>query len=188
MEKFNNATSIAKLVMSNNIKPNSLVVDATMGNGNDTLQLAKLVKDQGKVYSFDIQIVAIEKTREKLLTHNLLDTVVLINDTHENIDTYIESNIDFAVFNLGYLPSGDHTIVTKPSSTIKALELCLNKLNANGIVTISIYYGHNGGIEEKKAVEDYLSSLPQKEYNIVKMDFINQANNPPILIVIEKRK
>ena len=37
------------------------VIDATVGNGHDTIILAHLVGDQGKVFGFDIQEQAIVK-------------------------------------------------------------------------------------------------------------------------------
>ena len=41
-------------------------IDATMGNGNDTLLLSQLCKTTGKVLAFDIQKQALAATREKL--------------------------------------------------------------------------------------------------------------------------
>ena len=46
------------------IEPDDIVIDATMGNGFDTIFLAQLTK---KVYSFDVQDAAIVSTQEKLL-------------------------------------------------------------------------------------------------------------------------
>lgn len=51
-----------------------------------------------------------------------------------------------------------------------------------------IYYGHENGKEEKAALEKFTSELDQKVYNVMKNSFINQANNPPLLICIEKGK
>ncbi|WP_066497040.1 tRNA (mnm(5)s(2)U34)-methyltransferase [Abyssisolibacter fermentans] len=188
MEQFNNAITIAKNIMQTYVKAGQTVVDTTMGNGNDTKLLASLIQNDGKVYAFDIQLEAIENTKKLLEDNSLLDRTILINDSHSKIDEYIKENIDFAVFNLGYLPTGDHKVITKPDSTILALEQCLNKLNKNGIVLITMYYSHDGGLEEKIAIEDFLKSLSQKKYNVAQLNFINQVNNPPILCIIEKRK
>ena len=102
------------------ITKEDIVVDATMGNGHDTLFLARLAK---KVYAFDIQEQAIEQTTKRLAEAKL-DNVELFLTGHENVDQYVES-IKAAIFNLGYLPSADHTVITRPHSTIQALEkLC----------------------------------------------------------------
>jgi ubiquinone/menaquinone biosynthesis C-methylase UbiE len=47
------------------VLPGDIVVDATCGNGNDTLALAKLVfadGAQGSIYGFDVQDIALETT------------------------------------------------------------------------------------------------------------------------------
>ncbi len=91
------------------------------------------------------------------------------------------------IFNLGYLPGKDHNITTKAETTIKALKKSLKLLDDNGIVLLVIYYGHESGKEEKAALEKFTSKLDQKVYNVMKNSFINQVNNPPLLICIEKR-
>ena len=64
----------------------SIVVDATMGNGNDTAFLAGLAK---AVYAFDVQEQALQKTEERLEQLGL-DNVQLILDGHQNIDKYVD--------------------------------------------------------------------------------------------------
>src|SRR5690554_1830257 len=103
------------------VREGDIVVDATAGNGYDTVFLANLVGKEGKVFSFDIQEEAIIRTKQNLEKNKLCDRVVLINDSHASLDKYIDTTIKAAMFNLGYLPGGDHTISTKPDSTIAAL-------------------------------------------------------------------
>ncbi len=181
-------TELAKLIMKEILKPGDLAVDATMGNGKDTLFLAKLVGKQGKVIAFDIQPMALAHT-EKLLKQNSINnsSVFLILDSHENIDFYINEKISGAMFNLGYLPGGDHNIITKPNTTIRALKKCLNLLKKNGVITVSVYYGHNGGQEEKDRVFCFAKQLESEQYHVLKMDFINQRNDSPFLLVIIKK-
>ena len=50
-----------------------------------------------------------------------------------------------------------------------------------------VYSGHEGGLEEKEAVDSLVSQLPQKEYNVLMYKFINQVNLPPYLYIVEKR-
>ncbi|MBJ8349735.1 tRNA (mnm(5)s(2)U34)-methyltransferase [Streptococcus zalophi] len=160
----------------------SIALDATMGNGYDTLFLAKHAK---KVYAFDIQEIALKTTKEKLLTSGY-QNVQLVLDSHEHIDNYL-SEIDVAIFNLGYLPKADKTIVTKPDSTIKALEKTLALLKAGGRISIMVYYGHDGGQIEKDALEQFLKTLSQNQYTVMRYQPVNQVNYPPFLIMIEKR-
>ena len=173
-------------IMKNFIKEGYKVLDCTVGNGNDTALLAELVGLTGKVYGFDIQEIAIENTQKKLEELDLFHRVVLIKDSHEYISQYIDEGLDLAIYNLGYLPKGDKGIKTNGKSTLKSIIEVLKLINKNGIILITVYTGHEGGEEEKNAVENFLSSLDQKIYNVLKFDFINQVNNPPILYTIEK--
>ena len=61
-------TELTHLLISHIIKEGSRVVDATAGNGHDTFFLSNLVGETGKVFSYDIQEVAINNT--KLLNKN----------------------------------------------------------------------------------------------------------------------
>jgi ubiquinone/menaquinone biosynthesis C-methylase UbiE len=183
---FKNAVEITKMIMDSTVCPGSIVIDCTVGTGNDTIKLAKLVGKYGKVYGFDIQSSAINLTREKLKNQNLLDRVFLINDGHENITNYVSEKVNFVVFNLGYLPGGNHNIITKAETTIIGIKESLNVLMPGGILLVTCYVGHEGGLEEMEKVEGYLSNLNQKEYSTLKFKFINQINNPPILYGVEK--
>lgn len=165
------------------------VIDATVGNGHDTVLLAQLVGPYGKVYGFDIQKEAIEATQNKLILTGQSPQVELIKDGHENIDQYLDSSekISAITFNLGYLPKGDKTITTKPTTTMSAIEKSLPYLRRQGIISIMVYSGHEGGVEEKEAIDSSVSQLPQDRYNVLSYKFINQINHPPYLYVIEKR-
>jgi len=187
-EKIVNTIKISREFILNFVKEGQVVLDCTVGNGNDTLTLAKCVGPTGKVYGFDIQKEAIERTKEKLTCENLDKHVILILDGHENIDLYIEEELDFIIYNLGYLPGGDKRIITKKETTLISLEKALGLLKENGLLLVTCYIGHEGGLEEKNAVENFLMALDQKKYNVLKYEFINQRNNPPVLFSIEKAR
>jgi len=168
------------------VKPGDTVVDATAGNGNDTVFLAKLVGDAGKVYSFDIQEQAIQNTGKKLRDAGLTERVVLIKDGHENMDLYVKEKVKAVMFNLGYLPGGDHSIGTVADTTITAIKKAMELIQVNGIVTVVVYYGGDSGFDEKEAVMEFIKSIEFKKYNVMKTEFVNQPNCPPILVCIEK--
>ena len=185
-----NVIDINKIYLEEIIKEGDVVVDATMGNGYDTRYLAQKVGENGFVYSFDVQEEAIKSTRKKLEKENLADRVQLILDGHENMDNYIDidKKVSCVVFNLGYLPRAQHMIITKPNTTIKAIKLSLELLKPHGVVSIAIYTGHPGGLDEKNSVYDFVKNLNQSEFSVLECGFINQANNPPQLVLIEKKK
>lgn len=185
-KKIINTISISRDIFKSYINEGNVVLDATTGNGNDTLDLARLVGYKGKIYGFDIQSIAIENTKRLLTENNQLENVVLINDSHVNIDKYIDEPLDLAIYNLGYLPKGDKNIKTDAENTVLSVSKALNLLKGNGILVIISYIGHPGGLEEKEALEKMLIGLNQKEYNVLKNEFINQKNFPPLLYIVEK--
>lgn len=181
------ATDLAKNFIVSVLKTGDVAIDATMGNGNDTVFLAELVGETGKVYAFDIQERALQQTEIKLSNQQLIHRTELIHSGHENMRQYIHEEVSVVMFNLGYLPKGDHHIVTKAHTTIEGIKQGLALLKTNGILTLAIYHGHPEGLGEKEAVLAFVKTLNQKLFNVLHMEFINQANRPPILVVIEKK-
>ena len=163
------------------ITQEDIVVDATMGNGHDTLFLAKLAK---QVYAFDIQEQALEKTSQRLQEAGLTNAELILQG-HETVDQFVRE-VKAAIFNLGYLPSADKSIITQPQTTLDALDKLCHMLVKGGRIAIMIYYGHEGGDIERDAVMDFVSHLPQQEYTSAIYRTLNQINNPPFLVMIEK--
>lgn len=177
----------AHALLKESISEGDFLIDATCGNGNDTLFLAKLTGEKGLVHAYDIQDDAISRSKELTKDFNNINFIL---DSHAQINDYLEKeeipSIDGAIFNLGYLPKGDKAIITLAESTLKALDAILSKLNKGKRAVIVIYHGHEGGKEEKNAVLEYVQGLNQKEFAVLKYQFINQKNNPPFVIGIEK--
>ena len=94
---MNNNTFIHKYIKPL-VSKDDICVDMTLGNGNDTLFLSSLAK---KVIGFDIAIEAINNSKEKLKD---VDNVILINDNHINVNSYVKEKVKLFIFNLGYLP------------------------------------------------------------------------------------
>ncbi len=166
--------------------PGCLAVDATAGNGRDTLFLARGVGPQGRVFAFDIQPEALERTREQLAGAGLLERVVLLATDHREMAAHVPGTVNAVMFNLGYLPGGDHRIITQPESTIEALKAALSLLAAGGRVSLVVYTGHPGATEEQKAVEEFTQALSPREYTVVRLSFWNRSAKAPVVILLEK--
>ncbi|MCU7558327.1 class I SAM-dependent methyltransferase [Macrococcus capreoli] len=160
------------------------VIDATCGNGNDTLYLAQTLNHTGHIHAFDIQPQAINNTKEKTKDYHNISYHQL---GHEHVLQVVTSPVRLAIFNLGYLPKGDKSIVTLPETTIQAIEHIFSILEPHGIIILVIYPGHAEGQIEKDAVLNYLAQIDQQTAHIFKYEFINQKNNPPFVVGIEKR-
>jgi tRNA G37 N-methylase Trm5 len=182
----------AKQVVEGAVKTGEVVVDATVGQGNDTLMLAQLVGEKGKLYGFDIQAEALQIARKKVIENLGSDAIISWNHcSHEIILEAIprewHGHIAAVMFNLGYLPRFDHTITTLPHSTLTALIGASQLLRSGGVITVVAYTGHDGAQAEADAVERWASLLPQKLFQVLSYRYINQQNNPPFLIVVEKK-
>lgn len=171
------------------LQPGDHVIDATMGNGYDTVFMAEKIGKTGHVYSFDVQKEALLSTKSKLTEQDLLDRTSLFLQGHETLGTVVDEAqpIKADIFNLGYLPKSDKSVITLPETTRTAMEEILKRLVPRGRMILVVYYGHEGGEKELDMVQDYCQSLPQEKYNVLKYQFINQKNNPPILYCVEKK-
>lgn len=173
------------------LQEGDIAIDATIGNGHDTAYLAKLVGKTGHVYGFDIQALAIQNTYERIQKENLTNQVTLIQKSHSSVvnevPTHLHGKVKAAIFNLGYLPGSDKSIVTVPASTIAAIEQILEIMAPEGIIVVVIYHGHEGGEIEKDTLMEYVQNIPQDNAHVLTYRFLNQANNPPFIVAIEKR-
>lgn len=178
---------LSKRLIEKTVLPGETVVDATAGNGNDTLFLATQIGENGHVYAFDIQQQALDATAERVNEVN--DLVTLVLDSHANVDKHVLGPIGGAMFNLGYLPySDDLSVITKPESTVEAIHKMLGLLKKKGVITISVYDGHEGGKEERDALLAYVKNLHQSEVHVARYELLNQRKNPPFLLALEKMK
>lgn len=183
-----NAVLMAHQFIRPKLATASLVVDATAGNGKDTLFLAENTAPTAVVWAFDIQQQALTKTEQLLNKQLLIDKVRLVLDSHANITNYITQPIDAVMFNLGYLPGGDQKINTCPDTTINAIAHSMQLLRVGGLMTVAAYPGYEHGRLECQSVHEYLTSLKQETFAIACWSMVNQRNNPPVLYIIEKMK
>ena len=173
--------------IKDHVQLGDICIDATMGNGNDTALLSKLVGKNGKVIAFDIQQLALDNTKEKLIHENCPQNYELILSSHEEMLHYAKKEtVSCITFNLGYLPGGDHAKSTKGESSILAIQSGLELLKKKGMMTICIYSGGDSGFEEKNVVLPYIKGLNPKEYLVIVSEYANRPNNPPIPVLIIK--
>jgi len=163
------------------------VVDATAGGGRDTVFLAGLVGPTGRVFAFDIQPEALTRTEILLKEAGLRDRVTLLLAGHERMAAFVSVPVATVVFNLGYLPGGDKEIVTRPETTLKALQQALTLLRPGGVVMLVAYPGHRAGAIECQALHEYCRRLDAGPYSVSHLRLINQNGNPPELFSIYKQ-
>ena len=179
-------TELAKLFCEKYIDDGgvSIAVDATCGNGHDTLWLAQRC---ARVYAFDVQKAAVSATAALLAEHGV-ENVSVICDSHALMSKYVAEQVNIIMFNLGYLPGGDKTVATGSDSTIEALTQSLELLAVNGLVCVIMYWGHPQGAAERRTVLDWAAGLDKGRYHCIHTDMINQPNCPPEILLITKKR
>lgn len=164
-----------------------VAVDATAGNGYDSLFLANKVGPDGKVHVFDIQQQAIDSTCDRLRHAGVMDARVAAHLlSHSRMAEVVDGEPKAIMFNLGYLPGGDKAVISRTEETLAALEAACSILLAGGIITVVCYPGHEGGDEEAKQVEGYFAGLPRKEWTVSKLVALNLSHTSPFLVAAVK--
>lgn len=177
---------LAHLLLPTLLHSGNRVVDATCGNGHDTLLLAQLVGDSGHVWGFDIQEPAIRETSRRVNEAGLHERVTLLHCGHQELNSHVAAPLHAVLFNLGYLPGSDRTIITRPDSTLAALTQALALLAPGGIIMVTIYPGHDGGSSEQQQVEAWAAAHEPRSCHCWRMGQINVSASAPYLLLIQK--
>jgi len=185
---FRSARFWAKELIENAVFPGACVIDATMGNGYDTAWLCELVGERGKVFAFDVQQEAVDRTRERLEQAGLAQQAELFCMGHEHMAEVIHQQADAIVFNLGWLPGAEHGVTTQTSTTLQAVNAALDLLKEEAVMTICIYPGHEEGTREKNALFEWAGGLDDRRYDAMLKCYVNQPNDPPQMLAIRKKK
>ena len=163
MRPFLALTELAQQAVGEALGPGARAIDATVGNGHDTLFLARKVAPQGQVIGFDIQAEALEGAHSRLVSSGLEPTATLLFCGHERMLEQVPKDwrgkVSAVMFNLGYLPGGDKTLTTSPATTLSALDEALSLLRIGGLISLLVYRGHPGAKAEADAISAWLEQL-----------------------------
>lgn len=182
----------AQKLVAERVQPGEPVIDATVGNGVDTLFLSKLTGPKGEVYGFDIQELALANALKRWQTDpGHKSAVYWLHCSHaemmHSVAVRHQGKVAAVMFNLGYLPGADTATITQPDSTLAAMKSAVQLLRTGGILTIVLYTGHPGGQDEANAVEDWAKGLAPASFQVIKYERFNQTKQAPYLIAIEKK-
>jgi hypothetical protein len=180
-------TKAAHRAVGQFLRTGDFAVDLTAGNGGDTLFLASCVQPEGRVHAFDIQQAALSSTGRRLQDHQLLDYATLHHRSHADWLLALPAEdlprVRAVMINLGYLPGGDHSMITTPESTLAALRQVIAHLSGHCLLTIIAYTGHPGGMEEYRAVADWLESQRPRFDRFEQWPAIFQPGQPVLFIL-----
>lgn len=183
-----NARHLAADYMKRAVRPGDAVVDATMGNGKDTLFLCELVGEHGHVYAFDVQEEAVARTRERIAEAGFAPRTTLLLAGHETMAEQVKEPVQAVMFNLGWLPGAVHAVTTKTETTLTAVRAAAELIAPGGIVTVCVYPGHEEGTRELEALTAFAAGLDVRRFNVLHHRFANASAQTPQLILIQKNK
>ncbi|NGX56078.1 MAG: hypothetical protein K1060chlam5_00313 [Candidatus Anoxychlamydiales bacterium] len=188
--KYKPHIKLAHDLWSKFLKKDFICIDATIGNGFDTLFLLELSTKYNlkKIIGFDIQKQAIDNTKNLLKKNFNLEDLKKINlflSSHEDFSKHLKEKINLFIYNLGYLPKSDKSITTKSKTTIQSIKSAFLHLSQNGAISITVYPGHSEGKIEEIEILKFLEEIDYKIYNIMQYKWLNKKNSP-FVIWIEK--
>lgn len=177
-------------LIKDKLQPGNIAIDATVGNGHDTLFLLEHITPTGRVYGFDIQQAALDCARARCEQFSRPDCLTLIHASHarmtEKIPGQQHGKISVIMFNLGYLPGGDKSIITQTDSTLQALHCASRLLAPGGLITILAYPGHAGGDRETEQVEHWCGQLGKQAFKVDTIYGAEHKDSAPRLFAVRK--
>lgn len=182
-------TEIAQQAWKQCIQKGDCCVDATAGNGRDTLWLSRAVGPAGQVYSMDLQEAAIESTRQTIAQHLSPEEQPYIHyilGCHSTMHEHVGSNKAALIcFNLGYLPRQGNKLetATKLSTTVAAIEAALEVIRPGGCISVLCYSGQPGGQEEYEAVSRLAAKLPPDRWICSEQQLLNRPTCPKLVLI-----
>lgn len=160
------------------------VIDATAGNGHDTVFLAGCVGKSGKVLAFDIQEAALDSARDRVVAEGFSGRVEFIRKSHATMTDHAQAGSQAVVmFNLGYLPGEDHALTTERAETLMALSAAAALLRPGGLLSVICYPGHPAGAEEAEAVEEWMRERAVAGWRVAKYGALGTRKPAPYLLI-----
>ena len=184
-------TELAHDYLAQQLKPGDRAIDATAGNGHDSAYMAQLVGPEGHVLAIDIQPAAINATRARLEADGCLAQSELRVADHAHalqaLSRKQANSLSVITFNLGYLPGSDKRIQTEPASTLDALHASSQLLQSGGLLLVTAYRGHPGGLSEADSVAEWMQQIQSRGWSVDSHEpVVSGTRIPPILWVARK--
>ena len=159
-------TKIAHQYLQSVLRSGDLAIDATAGNGYDSVACAQCIQPGGQLHYIYCQATAIKATEQRL-THIPSLHCRLVPHVGDHAEVLASLHTDYAeqakaiIFNLGYLPGSDKSIQTQPQTTLRALQSAQQLLHPTGLLLVTAYRGHPGGQEEADCVGKWMQEAIQ---------------------------
>ncbi len=180
-------TSLVQDLLAGLIEPGDVVVDATAGNGHDTVFLAKWVGESGRVLAFDVQQAALDSAAVRVAAEGFSDRVGFILESHVGMAAHAAAgSVAVVMFNLGYLPGDDHALTTETGTTLAALDAAAGLLRSGGVLSVICYPGHPAGEVEARSVEHWMETRTAAGWRVARYGAVGTRRPAPFLLLAKK--
>ncbi|MFT4177520.1 MAG: class I SAM-dependent methyltransferase [Luteolibacter sp.] len=180
-------TTLLHTLLREVIAVGDVAIDATAGNGHDTVFLAECVGGNGSVLAFDVQEAAIASASARVSAAGFAERVRFFLESHANLAAHVEpASVAAVIFNLGYLPGEDHARTTQADETVRALGQAKRVLKSGGVLAVVCYPGHEAGAVEAAAVEVWMTALAGEKWRVAKYAALGTLKPAPFLLIGRK--
>lgn len=177
-------TALVQDLLKSQLREGDWVIDATAGNGHDTLFLADCVGETGRVLAFDVQEAALIAARERVGDRLWVE---FFHQSHREMAQHLPpASVALVMFNLGYLPGEDHALTTEAGETLAALAVAAELIRPNGVLSVVCYPGHPAGAIEAEAVESWMHGLTPQGWRVAKYAALGTRRAAPFLLLAAK--
>lgn len=186
---FNTPIDLAHHYWRSLLRAGDTAIDATCGNGHDTLVLAELVLSEkaGSVFAIDLQPEAIASCKHHLSTRLpeiLFRRIRWKQGCHSSFPPeLLPASVALIAYNLGYLPGGCKQLTTRTHTTLESIQAGLLLLKPGGVLSLTCYPGHAEGEVEESALADFTSHLDQTEWSVCHHRWLNRTRAPSLLLI-----
>lgn len=98
-----------------------------------------------------------------------------------------QDRVRAVAFNLGFLPTGPKDRITRPDTTVAALDQACDLLVPGGRIALAAYTGHAGGLREAAAVARWAHRRRGPGLAIVNRGRSGESGRAPYLLVLKRR-
>ena len=182
------AVELTHRFLRSTLAPGGLYLDATCGNGHDTLFLCRLAGDTGRVLGLDIQPQAVANTNKRLQDAGFGAVGRAVLHDHADLGALVQpGTADCVLFNFGWLPGAEHAVHSTAEGSLPALRSALAALKPGGVLAAVLYSGKIIGDGEKQAALAFFRSLPLTQYTVLVCEFANWADTAPLPCFVIKK-
>lgn len=170
------------------LTPGGLFLDATCGNGNDTLFLCRLAGQNGRVLGMDIQPQAVDRTNRRLKEAGYDKIGRAVFYDHARLGELVQPARWTACCSISAgCPAPSMIYIRLLMAVCPPCVPALDALRPGGVLAAVLYSGKVIGDAEKQAALAFFRTLPLTKYTVLVCEFANWADTAPLPCFVIKK-